>query len=265
MRMLWAFITDKEVAIPIDHHEHLQDLVHAIAGETILQQREGSQNGRMYHFSNLRSQSRRILDGSIHFSAGRIEWQFASPSTPILEKVREFTQTRETVTIGGHTLRIAAVKEINAPDFSNEIMDCTCLTPLVTPAVQQPSPFLTRYLRPLHHAEAVEAVIVNELVRTYTLLTGLEHADTSVQIKFNQNYIRKDPREGTRKVRFRGEHIIGCYAPFIMIAAQDLLQTAWECGLGHRRGDGFGMISMRPPRDNGQRKHASGKDSDRHE
>ncbi len=249
MRILLSFVTDNELSIPIDHQEHLQQLVRAIIDGTPSTAADGLMPGGDYHFSNLRSQSRRISDGHIHFAPGRIEWQFASPSQPLIQKLHDFATKQQTITLCGHPLRIAAIRQISTPDFRGGRMDCTCVTPIVTPAIAQPTPQMVRYLRPLHHGEEIERVLVNELLLTHRRVSGAELRGKPVHIEFNQKYIRKDPREGTRKVRFLGEDIIGCYAPFVLYGEIELLLTAWECGLGQRRTDGFGMISMRPAMD----------------
>ncbi len=246
MRILWNFIIEKETSIPIDHQEHLQHLVHEIAGNVLRYGTNTQSSAPNFHFGNLRSQSRVIENGTIRFAPGRVEWQFATPSAPILNEIQRYTEKINRVKICDGTFHISSVKPIEPPDLSSGRMECTCLTPFVTAAIEQPTPGIVRYLRPLHHISEIESVLLNELLVAHNSAYGLPAHASQFRLEFNQNYLRRDHRGGTRKVRFRGEDIIGSYAPFIMYADRELLRTAWECGLGQRRTDGFGMVTMRP-------------------
>jgi CRISPR-associated endoribonuclease Cas6 len=226
MRLRVTLAVERSVRIPIDHHDLLRGVVYhwlSASDEEFAQKTHdegyvgGTRNVKLFTFSLLRiPRHLRRLDpssGIMTISPGSVEWWISSPIEDFLKhEVQGLLTQGQGVRIGDALFRIAAVEAAPSPVFSPE----------------------TRFT----FSEAVR----RNLIRKYELLHGKPPTDDTLTLEFAQDYVTE--RRPTKLRTIRGIQIRGVEAPLTLRGSTELMQIAWECGLGEKNGCGFGMIEV---------------------
>jgi CRISPR-associated endoribonuclease Cas6 len=111
------------------------------------------------------------------------------------------------------------------------------------------------YFRP--HDAGVDEAIRNNLIRKYEIIHGKEPENKKLQFTFDDDYIQKKGGYDriTRLLNIYGKKnpdskeyaqisIRTFLAPFILSGSVELIQTAYECGIGEKNSMGFGMMAV---------------------
>lgn len=276
MRLSIEMQLPRPVAVPVNHQELLQAVVYRLLaasdgeyarflhneGYAMGDSEEGvagKKRFKLFVFSGLRAapRQRRIVGDTLHLGAGPVRWLFSSPMEPVLQHVVNGLLTEGRLHVGDVSLPVTHADALPCPDFSSGKASFTCLTPMVA-AVAAPGRPTPRYLRPCDGDEFSEAARKNVLHK-FRALHGRDAEDDRFHLRFNEAYLSRDPRGGvtpsrdrgtpsrdcgTKLIHFKQTGIVGAFAPFALTGAPELLQLAFETGIGEKNSAGFGMIEV---------------------
>jgi CRISPR-associated endoribonuclease Cas6 len=262
MRLAVRFELERGGLLPMNHQHLLTGLVYRLLGmsdteySSALHDRgfaleEGSaKRFKLFVFSGLRVPKgrRRVVGDHLQIAPGLVEWFLSSPREDfLLHSATGLLTAGSTVQVGPLRLTIREVCALPQPAFAptttSPTIAFTCMTPLVA-ALPLPNGG-TRYLRPCE-GEAFSQAVRNNLLHKYRLLhDGELPTDDRLTLTFDAAYLDRDPHVGTKKITFKNIDIIGALAPFTLSGSPELMQTAWECGLGEKNSSGFGMIDLK--------------------
>ncbi|HZO88726.1 MAG TPA: CRISPR-associated endoribonuclease Cas6 [Chthonomonadaceae bacterium] len=255
MRLKITFANPQEACLPVNYQHlltgavyHLLEASDADYSRFLHEQGYALDGGpkrfKLFVFSWLRPASRkglRVEGGRLWLAPGPVAWYLSSPVEAFLTHSATGLLASGRLQLGAASLAIAQVEALPAPDFSGGVVRFTCLSPIVA-SVPGPEGG-TRYLRPAETEEFSEAVRRN-LVRKYELLYGRPPKDDRLTLTFDRAYLARDPHGGTKKMTFKDIDIVAAYVPFILTGSPELMQTAWNCGLGEKNSGGFGMVEV---------------------
>lgn len=94
--------------------------------------------------------------------------------------------------------------------------------------------------------------IKNNLLKKYFLVHGKLPVNMSIDIEFDQEYLRTKPK-GTL-INFKGITLKGFIAPFKMRCSEDIKKIAVDCGLGENNSIGMGYIMEKEGRCTGAKR-----------
>lgn len=257
MRLAVRFELERGGLLPMNHQHLLTGLVYRLLGTSDADFAEALHDGgfapeegsakrfKLFVFSGLRTPKgrRRVVGDQLQIAPGLVEWFLSSPREDfLLHSATGLLTTGSTVQVGTLRLTIREVCALPQPTFAPTTA-FSCLTPIVA-ALPLPNGG-TRYLRPCE-GEAFSQAVRNNLLQKHRLLhAGPLPTDDRLTLTFDAAYLDRDPHVGTKKITFKSIDIIGALAPFTLSGSPELMQTAWECGLGEKNSSGFGMIDVK--------------------
>ena len=153
------------------------------------------------------------------------------------------------MTIHNEKFHIVKVQPIISPKFTNETR-FKCLSPFVLSTMREHNGGLKpHYYRP--DENGLSEAVKNNLMRKFRTLHQKEPDVTQFDFSLDQNYIqRHDPKRLTKLITLKegqGKQetkISSIFVPFKMSGSIELMQTAWEAGLGTHCSQGFGCIDI---------------------
>ena len=249
----------RQIACPVNHQHFLTGLVYRLlecsdANYARFLHDEGygleadARRFKLFTFSGLRAQRRRIMGDTLWLGPGAVSWFIASPVEDFLTHIATGLLSSGVLSVGPTLeLPITQIETQAAPDFSAGAAHFTCLSPIVAAVpVEINGKSGTRYLRPAEDAPAFSEAVRKNLIRKYqTLHEGKSPANANdFELTFSADYLAAH-RGGTKNIEFKGIQIIGAQAPFSVVSGGvELLQTMWECGAGEKNSSGFGMVEL---------------------
>ena len=262
MRIAIKFSAAQPVVLPLNHAQYLTGAVYnfldradrdyarflhneGYAGSDDMDDRH---RFKLFAFSTLRARRRRIAGDRLVLGPGEIEWQVCSPLDKFLREFATGVLEQGTVRVAREILPIAHVETLPAPLISQN-NHWTCLTPIVS-AVSQPDSRYPRYLRP--GDEKFSDCLRANLLHKYFALHGHEAEDDRFELEWDGKYLQR--HRGTKLLDFKGTQIVGAFCPFTMRGSAELIELAWDAGLGEKNAAGFGMVEVK----NGNDENESG-------
>jgi CRISPR-associated endoribonuclease Cas6 len=256
MRLRIQLHLDREAILPIDHQYELMSLVYRLleVSDTDYARflheegygREGTDTKRMklFVFSKLRvpKDRRRVEGANLRLYPGAVEWLVSSPREDFLRhSATGLLSTGSRLMVGQVGLTITGVEALPAPEFF-ETTSFRCLTAIV--ASQPLSDGRTYYLRP-QDEEAFSEAVRRNLLHKYSLLHGGASPENDrLELTFDADYLSNPKHRGTQKVCIKGIEVVGAFAPFTLTGSTELMEVAWNAGLGEKNSAGFGMIEV---------------------
>jgi len=141
---------------------------------------------------------------------------------------------QENLSLGSTQLHVESVEVLKAPEFDDEC-DFKSLTPVVASANENGK---IRYLK-LHEEKFYEN-LKNNLKKKYMLLYAKEYKK---EIEIEPLY-EKIKGKVSYLSNIKGGKILGFKIPFKISANSKMLKVAYECGLGEKNSQGFGMLDV---------------------
>ncbi len=255
MRLKVTLRVDEATAVAFDHQHHLMSLIYNMLDHSdsdyarFLHDKgytHGDEPGRsfkMFHFSGLRSKTRRAQGSSIVFLPGEVEWFVGSPVPQFLQNLGAALTQASRIRVGESRLYVAAVQTIATPEFSVGSAKFSCMSPIVA-AVRRTEEQGggTYYLRPKTDGAAFEQAVRANLIRKHRVLYGMNPHDDTLRLRFDETYMARDGHDGARKVCINGIDVVGAFCPLQIDCAPPLLRLLWDCGVGEKNSSGFGMV-----------------------
>lgn len=156
---------------------------------------------------------------------------------------------KQKLIIQNEIFNILKIEPVALPEFSNE-MQFRCLSPFVLSTMCEHNGSLTpHYIRP--NEEGLSEAAKNNLINKFTTLYQKQPEHNQIQLKLDENYIKtRNPNRLTKLITLKeghGKHetkIRGIFVPFRLSGSVELMQIAWDAGLGTHCSQGFGCIDF---------------------
>ena len=252
MRLAVRCRLDRSTAFPLNHQHQLAGLVYHLLGTSDVGyacflhdegyggEGDGSRRFKLFVFSNVRAGRRRVEGNTLWLGPGPVEWLVGSPVEPFLQHCATGLLAAGSLSVAGETVPIEGVETVPAPRF-RETTRFTCLTPIVA---SEPRPGgSARYLRPAD-GEAFSEAVRRNLARKHRVLHGRPPEDDRLRLTFDPERLSRHRHGGTKKITYKDIDVIGAFLPFTLEGSPELMQVAWECGLGEKNSQGFGMVEV---------------------
>lgn len=212
---------------------------------------------KLFTFSKLWiPQVRRVTNG---LKGGNGFWRLQIGSPMLDEFVQNFVlglfDTAE-IAIGSKgthaEFQVQQVETLPVPEFTNK-MRFKCLSPIVASTTREQNGRLKiYYYRP--DDEALSEALHKNLLEKYDIIKGSQKATFFEKIAFSDFSELKfclEPQDKpkskliTIKEGTPEETRIKCFESYFTLeGSPELMQTAWECGLGEHNSQGFGMVDV---------------------
>ncbi len=262
MRLRVLFELKRTTAIAIDHQHELQGLVYSylaisdegycrfLHGRGYAQSDTSTKVAKLFCYSSLRvpASRRRMQGSSMIVSPGIVEWYITSPLNEfLLHSVTGMLATGTMVRVGTMELEVVAVESLHTPDFTSS-ETFTCLSPIVVARSREDK--TREYLLP-DDSRFSDMVMRNllwkrELLQLNGVLPTEGTAEPTVRLDFDRAYLqRPGAHNGTKLVTYKGISMKGAFAPFRLTGSPELIQLAWECGVGRNNSIGLGMVELK--------------------
>ena len=145
-------------------------------------------------------------------------------------------------------LKIVEVDALPNPDFK-QTENFRALSPIVVKTTTEgKKEFKTYYYRPLD-AELSNAVR-QSLIHKFVAVYGHQPKNGQLEFKIDQNYINRRGGQNrvSKLITIHEGHpdatkIKAFICPFTLSGSKELMQIAWDCGLGDKTSMGFGCVS----------------------
>lgn len=185
-------------------------------------------------------------DGQV-LKGGRGPWRLQVGSPMLEEFVQNFVlglfESAE-IAIGGQGLhaefQVEQVEALPMPEFK-ETMRFKCLSPVVVSTMRERKGKLQPYYFRPQDAGISEALRKNMLEK-YEIIHGKKPADDRLVFRLQSGDTPKSKlitlKEGTPEET----QIKAFETYFTLEGSSELMQVAWECGLGEHNSQGFGMV-----------------------
>jgi CRISPR-associated endoribonuclease Cas6 len=195
---------------------------------------------KLFCFSTIRAQKRRIVRDQLILTGNEAQWFVASPLEKFLSEFASGLLGLGVLRVGRVTFPIKNVETLPAPQFSSP-QALTCLTPIVAGVMAQHNGKpATKYLRP-GDEEFPERLRAN-LLRKYSALHGHAPENSEFTVEWDENYLSR--HKSTKLIDYKGVLLPGAFCPFTVSGSRELIEFAYNAGLGEKNAGGFGMIEM---------------------
>jgi len=250
MRIQILADVDRGITLPINYNPLLAGAIYHFLAESDAAYADFLHNEgyiaaqkrfKLFTFSQLMAERRRITDGQIHFSS-TLSWYVSSPIERFLSHFADTLLTWGSLQLGSHQLQIKDVTVPRAPRFRKE-MRFRCLSPIVMSTKRE------RDGKPVMHYclpddPAFSELIYQNLIRKHEAIYGHAPHSDALTFRFDPAYIRRRQGRVTRLVDYRGIKIRGIMCPFTVSGSPALIHVGYECGFGDKNSAGFGMAEV---------------------
>ncbi|MDZ7265031.1 MAG: CRISPR-associated endoribonuclease Cas6 [candidate division KSB1 bacterium] len=209
---------------------------------------------KLFTFSRLWCPAVRQVENTLRITNRRL--CFLQISSPMLEDfVQHFViglfQEQQLEIAGPHAVGkflITQVETLAPPEFEPE-MQFRCLSPMVVSLMHEHlGARKIHYLRP--GDDQLSTAIAQNLRQKYEIVHHRSAADLALDFEPDPHYIAQRLQQGkrvTKKITIKegaeeATDIISFEVPFSLKGNPELMEMAYECGIGEKNSMGFGMI-----------------------
>ena len=239
-------------ALPLNYNHHVAALIYRTLARSSKDYarflhdegyRQGTKRFKLFTFSQLMLQKRRIADDKLIGESPFVELFISSPVDQFVEHLAAGLLSRSRVELAGVPFEIESIEALPPPQFSEE-MRFTCLSPLVASTmVERDGRLQQHYYR--YDDPRLPASLGENLREKLRLLTGQEPPPGEFALEFDRDYLEQHRVE--KLIDYKGTKIKGILAPFTVSGPVELLQIGYEAGFGEKGSMGFGMVAVAGP------------------
>ena len=238
MRIKLALKCNSGIFIPFNYNAKINAMILDKIKLADVEYAEQIHNGRSFKFftfSNLIIPNRQIdaARGGLIVKSNEINLIISSPDKKFAHAFLAGIVQDPLVNIGGVKLVFESMNIIDDPDFSSGILTFKTLTPIITSTKKEVEGVLKKWdLTPkdIHFYSNIR----NNIIKKYIAFNGILQDD-----RFNLSTIKL---LNTKRISVKNTFHVGNMGIFKMSGTPQLLEFAYNCGLGERNSMGFGMV-----------------------
>lgn len=145
---------------------------------------------------------------------------------------------------------IASIEQVQQPNFSNKMRFRTLSPIAITTVRLHNGKESTYYYRPLDND--LSHAVKKSLIGKYQSVFQKNPDDTNLDFKIDREYIAARGGEANisklvhikENLKSQTTKIKAFESPFYLEGSQELMQVAWDCGIGDKTNMGFGCIGL---------------------
>ena len=240
MRLRLNFSLRKELVLPIHYNQILQGFIYRNLEPKLATKIHdyghplGKRRFKLFHYSQILKRGRKAEDEIIF--KNHISIVVGSPLSEFLESLATTLIKKSRVKMGDCYLFLESIEVIPTPKFTRESLIRTLSPITVYSTLFKPDGRKKTYYYTPFEQEFSELIHEN-LKKKYEVLKGRKPARSRFTIT---------PLRASRKnliiTRFRGTLIKAWSGKYLISGTKSLLEIAYDCGLGAKNSQGFGMI-----------------------
>ncbi|KXG77806.1 hypothetical protein AN618_08180 [Fervidicola ferrireducens] len=193
---------------------------------------EGNHRYKMLVFSKIFSRESRALPGGLKVTPP-LTWWFSSPLNAPIEALVKTMLLEGEVRLGNIRLYVEKVEVEGIPDISERML-CETISPVVaSTGIKEEGRLVKRFLSP-DETDFRRVIEVNLLRKAKALGISFDHA-----LNINFEPVGK---WRSRLFTVQGTNVKGYEGRFVIEGDKNLIQLAYEAGIGERNSQGFGML-----------------------
>jgi CRISPR-associated endoribonuclease Cas6 len=195
----------------------------------------GKRRFKMFTFSRLRGEYE-LRGDRIEFGSPPILLTISSPYGRFMEEFANTLLKKDALELGGHRIYVGSIRVHPEPEIGTEMMVKT-LSPVVVYSTvhTKEGKKKTYYYSP--YEEEFGDLVDNNLRKKYEAFFGKE-------VRARKLKLEVVGRPGEKIVKYRGTVIKGWMGRFILKGNKKVLKLGYECGIGAKNSQGFGMVEV---------------------
>jgi len=242
MRLILTFNAERELLLPLSYHEILQGFIYKNLEKGLAERIHQcgfpfeKRHFKLFTFSRLMGKAR-VNKGQISFSPP-FKLVISSPLKDLLQSLAENLLKSQEVRLGDNKLFLESISVNFAPKMKEAVSirmlsPVTVYSTLITPEGRKK----TYYYNP-KEKEFAELIRQN-IIKKYKAFYG--RPPSSQDFDIEPLRVR---REDEKLITYKGFIIKGWMGRYRLCGAQELLQFAYEAGLGAKNSQGFGCFEV---------------------
>ncbi len=246
MRVTLELGYDGKLSLPIQYNYLLQGFLYGNITEELgaFLHDEGFVHGKrrfkMFTFSRLRGEYE-LKGDRIEFCSQPVRLTISSPYGRFIEEFANTLLRREELELGGQGIYVGSIRVHPEPEIGTEMMIKTLSPVVVYSTVQTKEGKKKTYYYSPYEAEFVD-LMDNNLRKKYAAFFGKDVRARKLKME-----IAGRPEE--KIVKYRETVIKGWMGRFVLKGNKRLLKLGYDCGLGAKNSQGFGMVVVDERRD----------------
>lgn len=240
MRLKLTFDSEKGfIGLPIHHHKILQGFIYKNLPKYLAEFLHNigfyykNRNFKLFTFSKIFSDKFRIKNQKMYFNTPFVIY-LSSAITDITQSFKESITYKEKINLGKNEIILKNVEFIELPAPSSNIIKIKTLSPIVVYKTIEDKKKITKYFFPTDF-EFNELIKIN-IQKKYEILTGTSLNDFKFFIKGVNTY--------SKILKYKNFIIKGTEGIFEMLIEPEVFRTIYDCGIGAKNSQGFGMIEI---------------------
>ena len=244
MRIKISAVSKSKIALRTGYQYQLQGLVYNLIDKHSADwlHNEGFKFEKrrypLFNFSEILERGRYDSDLKIFTFSGQISFYISSPVNWILEQIAKNAVTKDELKLGQNNIIITAIEVFKQLDIDKKKVRVNCLTPIeVHSTLTKADGAKKTYYYSPHEKEFSE--FINENLRKKWF--SLYQKDCPYNLKISPVNIKYNKE---RKRNFKGTIIKGWSGHFYLEGDKELIELAFDAGLGSRNSAGWGMVEL---------------------
>lgn len=240
MRLKLTFDSEKGfIGLPIHHHKILQGFIYKNLPKYLAEFLHNigfyykNRNFKLFTFSKIFSEKFRIKNQKMYFNTPFIIY-LSSAINEIPQSFKDSIIYKEKINLGKNEVILKNVEFIETPEYSSNIVKIKTLSPIVVYKTIEDKKKFTKYFSPLD--QEFNELIKTNIQKKYEILTGTSLNDFQFLIKGVNTY--------SKILKYKNFIIKGTEGIFEILVKPEIFRTIYDCGIGAKNSQGFGMIEI---------------------
>lgn len=240
MRLKINLKAKKDFKIPFNYNHILSAIIYnKIADMDLAQKLHSSNSFKFFNFSQINVPNRKIDKEGIHSLDGNINFLLSSPDNTLLKNLVEGFVDDFEVKFLNEPLHVEKIEVLRTPNFATT-SEFKTLSPIIIRSKEKNEGAIK--VRDLAPSDKFFKGIETNLVKKYLQFNGLREKNLQIKIYSEMSNVKRKRiaiNKGSKTTYHRA------YMMDIVLEGDiELINFAYDCGLGEKNSMGFGMINL---------------------
>lgn len=240
MRLKINLKAKKNFKIPFNYNHILSAIIYnKIADMDLAQKLHDSNSFKFFNFSQINVPNRKIDKEGIHSLDGNIHFLLSSPDNNLLKSLVDGFVDDSEVKFLNESLHVEKIEALKTPNFATK-SEFKTLSPIIIRLKEKNDGAIK--VRDLAPSDKFFKGIETNLVKKYLQFNGFMENNSQVKIYSEMNNVKRKRiaiNKGSKTTYHRA------YMMDIVLEGDiELINFAYDCGLGEKNSMGFGMIKL---------------------
>ena len=252
MKLIIEFDIKEDMLLDYNYNYHISSAIYSLLAEQNQEfasklhnrgQELGNKNFKLFVFSKFMPAKFETSKNGILVKRGRAKLFINSPLKDFIFYLGSALMEKGYMKIGRANYYVANIEyEVKPTKKYNYESTFITSSPIVTTTSELIDGKMKTQTVHIAEPKYVEN-IKNNLLKKYFLIHGELPDDMNIEIKFDEEYIKKKPRG--KLITIKGITVKGYIVPFKMKGSDEVKNVAIDCGLGEKNSVGMGYVVLR--------------------